>query len=458
MHNNQSNPPDMVSHNVKVGRNDPCYCGSLKKYKKCCLDKDRGTYASDTITSIRREGLIEKLQAFAFQNFEKDMKKAKKIFFINNIFKDPDKAFEENYLHQGIFLEWFLMDYIGKNMEKTICESYYYDYDDNLTESEEEMLEGLMRSYRCLYEIQEIIPEKGINIKNIFTGKTIFVNERRGTRSLQKWDIIYARILKEEIKTTFSGEAIMFPRQILEEYKEQIRNTKKKYKIRSWSEFFKNAGWQIYLFLCRLENNLPKQKMSTTTGEDLVFCKNRYQVKNYDDTLKKFEEDKDLIDADENDGESVYLWLNDERTILASFSISKEELVIETKAIERMQAVEKNFANILKNMKLIERSEENLENVEKDLDDNEAYLEDISISKKDEEVMKEFYENHYKKWFDVPIPMLDDKTPREAARTKKGKKQLVELLKYYEQSNADQKKQGNYVYDINILRKKLGLR
>ena len=24
----------------KVGRNDPCPCGSGKKYKKCCLDKD----------------------------------------------------------------------------------------------------------------------------------------------------------------------------------------------------------------------------------------------------------------------------------------------------------------------------------------------------------------------------------------------------------------------------------
>ncbi len=25
----------------KIGRNDPCYCGSGKKYKKCCLVKDR---------------------------------------------------------------------------------------------------------------------------------------------------------------------------------------------------------------------------------------------------------------------------------------------------------------------------------------------------------------------------------------------------------------------------------
>ncbi|MBP9521733.1 MAG: SEC-C domain-containing protein [Enterococcus sp.] len=24
----------------KIGRNDPCPCGSGKKYKKCCLGKD----------------------------------------------------------------------------------------------------------------------------------------------------------------------------------------------------------------------------------------------------------------------------------------------------------------------------------------------------------------------------------------------------------------------------------
>jgi preprotein translocase subunit SecA len=27
---------------VKVGPNDPCPCGSGKKYKKCCRDKDLG--------------------------------------------------------------------------------------------------------------------------------------------------------------------------------------------------------------------------------------------------------------------------------------------------------------------------------------------------------------------------------------------------------------------------------
>ena len=31
---------DSLNCNVKVGRNDPCPCGSGKKYKKCCLDKN----------------------------------------------------------------------------------------------------------------------------------------------------------------------------------------------------------------------------------------------------------------------------------------------------------------------------------------------------------------------------------------------------------------------------------
>jgi len=31
--------------NRKVGRNDPCPCGSGKKYKKCCLPKERAAGA-----------------------------------------------------------------------------------------------------------------------------------------------------------------------------------------------------------------------------------------------------------------------------------------------------------------------------------------------------------------------------------------------------------------------------
>ncbi len=31
-------PPDLpIRREIKIGRNEPCSCGSGKKYKKCCL-------------------------------------------------------------------------------------------------------------------------------------------------------------------------------------------------------------------------------------------------------------------------------------------------------------------------------------------------------------------------------------------------------------------------------------
>jgi preprotein translocase subunit SecA len=36
---NATNVIDMKTRK-KIGRNDPCPCGSGKKYKKCCLGKD----------------------------------------------------------------------------------------------------------------------------------------------------------------------------------------------------------------------------------------------------------------------------------------------------------------------------------------------------------------------------------------------------------------------------------
>lgn len=43
-------PETYVRPEPKIGRNDPCPCGSGKKYKKCCLDKDE---AGDTVFSDR---------------------------------------------------------------------------------------------------------------------------------------------------------------------------------------------------------------------------------------------------------------------------------------------------------------------------------------------------------------------------------------------------------------------
>jgi 3-methyladenine DNA glycosylase AlkC len=51
---------------MRIGRNDPCPCGSGKKYKKCCLGKADDVYYSnplnllETYKKVRKESRIKR--------------------------------------------------------------------------------------------------------------------------------------------------------------------------------------------------------------------------------------------------------------------------------------------------------------------------------------------------------------------------------------------------------------
>jgi hypothetical protein len=47
------------------------------------------------------------------------------------------------------------------------------------------------------------------------------------------------------------------------------------------------------------------------------------------------------------------------------------------------------------------------------------------------EVLGKFHEQHYRQFIDSPVPMLDNKTPRQAARDKKLRPKLIDLMKLH---------------------------
>lgn len=52
---------------AKTGRNDPCHCGSGKKYKRCCLEKDEAAARADAeakqaASAERAKNLLEALE------------------------------------------------------------------------------------------------------------------------------------------------------------------------------------------------------------------------------------------------------------------------------------------------------------------------------------------------------------------------------------------------------------
>jgi len=64
----------------KIGRNDPCPCGSGKKYKKCCLAKPGSAQAIiDEIAEAAEEqpfSSLEEINAFAKQRMNQRNQRA----------------------------------------------------------------------------------------------------------------------------------------------------------------------------------------------------------------------------------------------------------------------------------------------------------------------------------------------------------------------------------------------
>src|ERR1017187_9292128 len=142
----------------KVGRNDPCPCGSGKKYKKCCL--------VDTFETVGREEsiqkrLVESILRLIRKNYKDILGDAHSVFW--NDF-DPEEHLDSEGLDQADinFWEWVVFDYtVDDEGDKTFVELYMAQ-NKKLSLDEHKILTMMKNSILSLYEVQEVIPEKGI--------------------------------------------------------------------------------------------------------------------------------------------------------------------------------------------------------------------------------------------------------------------------------------------------------
>jgi hypothetical protein len=72
-------------------------------------------------------------------------------------------------------------------------------------------------------------------------------------------------------------------------------------------------------------------------------------------------------------------------------------------------------------------------------------------------ILAEFKARHYGAWLDVPLPALDGRTPRHAARLKTLRQRLIDLLKELENHEARTATPDAPAYDLGSMWRELGL-
>ena len=183
---------------VRIGRNDPCPCGSGKKFKKCCLPKKQESQEEPETYHNYCLKVVDSLR----QKILRFMKKSGHDKFIKQAFSEywrtlepglEPPEFEENaYLE---FLEWYIHDYLIPGHNQPII-TLYLRSNPKLPPEELQILQDWQDAYISVFQVKDIEPGKGVLAEDIFSGEEFFLSDISLSTHTKKWDLITTRKIK----------------------------------------------------------------------------------------------------------------------------------------------------------------------------------------------------------------------------------------------------------------------
>lgn len=442
-----------------IGRNDPCPCGSGKKYKKCCLPK---TYIEIGKEDSIRDGLIHEILTFAKKRFGDYIDDAYDYFWDDF---DPEKELDKELLQFSDvnFWEWVTYDWVpDENDGRTLIE-HFIESNKRLIPDELKVLKTMNKAVISLYEVQEVFPEKGLLLKDLLMGGEYDIRERLATRSAKKWDIFAARLLHLDDKYIMSGciypyhiekkERILTNiNEIFEDYKEECSGA-------SMDDFLKAEGDIFNFFWYEIIQNPPHLKLLTSTGKPFLFSKAIFEISDRVavieslKTIKEFEQEKDdFIWHEVREG-----GMGD--TILGRIEVRDKEIILESNSKKRLEKGKKIILDHLS--ELVRHKADTYQDMFKAMESSKYMPKKESGSEIPFEIKQEIYtkfmQKHCENWLNEEIPALDGKAPVKTVKTKKGKKRVAELLKQFENIEETNKKEGRPYYDMTWMWNSLGV-
>ncbi len=447
----------------KVGRNDPCPCGSGKKYKKCCLANSWSPPGREESIKSR---LLEDILAFVKKNLRHTVADAYDYFW--------DDFDPEEYLDPPTFdlaninmWEWFIHDWRPDEGDKTLIE-LYMEGTGTLGPEERDLLHRMNDAVISLYEVQDVFPGQGMVLKDLLLGGEHHVREKTATSSLRQWDILATRLIRLDGGIVMSGGIYPYPiedkKAIIDHLKGSFRNYRKNFPEATMRDFLKRNGdlFNYYWYENIREPFMPV--LITSSGEPVVFCKaffdcvDRQAVSAGLGKMHGFEEVK----------EGVFRWLDEYKedgsaTILGTVRIKDGSLELECNSVERLERGKTLLLDTFDG--LITHRADTLQDPSQALKDLPEILREETREDPDtgvsQELEQEFYEllmrRYYENWLNEKIPVLEGRTPLEAVKRPWGKKKVAELLKSIENSEEHRKRRGEPWFDASWLWERLGL-
>jgi len=342
----------------------------------------------------------------------------------------------------------------------TLGQRFLAEEGHKLPTAERELLERFSTSSLRLYEVQEIRLDSGIRLLDVWSENQVDVSERMLTHQLERWDLLAARVVQEGERRVLEGGGYLYRADhkpfLTKSLKEERARLRKEAPEMEDGLFFKLSAPFFHQYWLDHVVYPPLPKLVTAEGDPMVFGNVLFDVLDREKLVAALNRHPQL----EPDGERGWSWLEraeDFRRGLGNLVLEGDRLKLEVTSRERAQRgrrlLEEAAGSFLRHRATsFESVEQMMKKPRLPRDASDEIPPEVAA-----ELMREYKDKHYRTWPDVPLPALDGRTPRRAAKLKTLKPKLIDLLKAMENSETRAAAPARPAYDFGWIWRELGL-
>jgi len=460
---------------MKPGRNDPCPCGSGKKYKQCCLKTEQVQPEDDFLwRRIRRaiEGSPAQLLNFGSSHFGQEAL----LEAWDEFMPFDDEPFAPDTPHMPIFMPWFFYDWVPAPLEtsvkrealdgRTLARAYLDKKGRHLDPLRVRYMEQCCIAPFSFYDVLSVRPGTGFTLRDIFTGEDTEVTEHSGSQQTQVGDIMFAKLARIDQVTMLEACApVMLPpteKSAILDLRKKINRRKLPLTPELLKEYIYEMLGIYHDITARLLNPAMPQ-LKNTDGDPLLLHKLIYDLacspREALDALRQLnltEDDESILTGAEFDPAGdlckiEFTWekpcnkkhKNWNNTILGHLRIEGATLTAEVNSENRAQKFKKLMEELLPGKArykttVIESPQAMFAQLKKEEGSAQAKQrqkeqDELNNQPEVQVQIAEYLRQYYRDWINQKIPILKNKTPLQAVKTQDGKEMVEALLMEFEQ-------------------------
>lgn len=233
-----------------IGRNDPCYCGSGKKYKHCHEAQDKAQLVEAHRWNTARQSLSRAVIAFAREKrFAESFAKGLELFWAGHYTLETADQMDEDEAIR--FFDWFVFDYTPADRPR-LLDIYAAEQGDKRDEYEKKILASWQTAGPASAYLVRAIEADRLHLQDIFDDSMHIVTDEAGAREAGVGELLLAHLVTIRDELKFSGATVRLPAEAADELRATMQTAFEEYRVQNptvgWTEFLRAHSYLINRF------------------------------------------------------------------------------------------------------------------------------------------------------------------------------------------------------------------